>query len=924
MALASNNNKRPVKTVSRANSKSSSDAKTSSNKKTKGEEAKKTEEAQEEYGLKEEIVVLIAFACAAILVLSNFELAGSVGRAIKWLMFGFIGVMEYFFPFVVAGTIIFISVNKSFIKIARIKAIAVYGLMVDLAAMWQRITNVPRVEGNIFSFFTVCANDKIGGGFFGGLLCKILYPLGTVGSFVIMLALMIICIVVITEKSFIKGMKNAKTKSKEFIEVAKKDYFEYKEQNDLADYEDDEDEELERNGHFSKNANKNAIEENGQIDSTKKKKKSPARRMGRKVLGVTSDTLIERNGQEDGDINIENVEAISNPEDEYSKDIYEPDSNNQVFNGFNSVMTDEDYDEGYPDNHSDSYKESYNEAAQEAPNTLDEDLRADVASDNDFVSAYNAGSNAYASSNTYANPNVHASSGARDSLTESYGQAAAKETPFEKGNQKKYHKPDINCLKRSKKTAFLGASTGKNDETARVLKQTLLNFGVAVDVVGISYGPSVTRYEIQPEQGVKVSKIVSLADDIKLSLAAADIRIEAPIPGKSAIGIEVPNKEATTVGLRELIESKEFKNAKSKLVFATGRDIAGKVILADIAKMPHMLIAGATGSGKSVCINTIITSILYNASPEDVRMILVDPKVVELSVYNGIPHLAEKVVTDPKEAAKALNWAVIEMDRRYKDFAKYGVRNLEGYNEKVVKGEIIDDQGEVVKDKKPQILIIIDELADLMMVSANEVEDAICRLAQLARAAGIHMVIATQRPSVNVVTGLIKANVPSRIAFAVSSGVDSRTILDMNGAEKLLGKGDMLYFPSNLPKPLRVQGAFISDEEVADMVEDVKRKNPPVVYDESISKTEIGAALVGQSQSQDERDPLFAEAGRFVIENEKGSIGMLQRHFKIGFNRAGRIMDQLFDAGVVGQEMGTKPRKVEMSLEDFNNNLANG
>ena len=435
--------------------------------------------------------------------------------------------------------------------------------------------------------------------------------------------------------------------------------------------------------------------------------------------------------------------------------------------------------------------------------------------------------------------------------------------------------------------------------------------------MGISYGPSVTRYEIQPEQGVKVSKIVSLADDIKLSLAAADIRIEAPIPGKSAIGIEVPNKEPVAVGLRELIESKEFKNSKSKLVFATGRDIAGKVILADIAKMPHMLIAGATGSGKSVCINTIITSILYNASPEDVRMILVDPKVVELSVYNGIPHLAEKVVTDPKEAAKALNWAVIEMDRRYKDFAKYGVRNLEGYNEKVAKGEVIDDAGEVIKDKKPQILIIIDELADLMMVSANEVEDAICRLAQLARAAGIHMVIATQRPSVNVVTGLIKANVPSRIAFAVSSGVDSRTILDMNGAEKLLGKGDMLYFPSNIPKPIRVQGAFVTDNEVAAIVEDVKKKNPPVVYDESISKTEIGAAFVGQSSASDDRDSLFADAGRFVIENEKGSIGMLQRHFKIGFNRAGRIMDQLFEAGVVGQEMGTKPRKIEMSIADF-------
>lgn len=909
MALASKNNKRPVKTVSRANSKSSKDTKTNSNKEISNKQEQKTEGSQEDYGLKEEIVVLIAFACAAILVLSNFELAGSVGRAIKWLMFGFIGVMEYFFPFVVAGTIIFISVNRNFIKVARIKAIAVYGLMVDLAAMWQRITNIPRVEGNIFSFFTVCANEKRGGGFFGGLLCKILYPLGTVGSFVIMLVLMIICIVVITEKSFIRGIKKAQHKSKELIEVAKNDYNVYKEQNRLDNLDDEDELELdgiEENGQINNTTDKNSIEINRHALDKKNKKTSPVRRMGRKVLGVTSDTLIEKNGQVDDDIDIENIKAISDMEDEYSKDIYEPDSNNQIFNGFNEV-----YDEN------------------KSQGTYD------VASDDDFVSAYDdnpVGTNSYATEynrdddyTTFSKKETanaaemleNNASGIRESLTDSYGQAAVKETPFEKNKTKKYQKPDINCLKKSKKTAVLGSSTGKNDETARILKQTLLNFGVAVDVVGISYGPSVTRYEIQPEQGVKVSKIVSLADDIKLSLAAADIRIEAPIPGKSAIGIEVPNKEATTVGLRELIESKEFKNSKSKLVFAAGRDIAGKVILADIAKMPHMLIAGATGSGKSVCINTIITSILYNASPEEVRMILVDPKVVELSVYNGIPHLAEKVVTDPKEAAKALNWAVIEMDRRYKDFAKYGVRNLEGYNEKIEKGEIVNDEGEVLKDKKPQILIIIDELADLMMVSANEVEDAICRLAQLARAAGIHMVIATQRPSVNVVTGLIKANVPSRIAFAVSSGVDSRTILDMNGAEKLLGKGDMLYFPSNLPKPVRVQGAFISDDEVADMVEDVKRKNPPVVYDESISKTEIGAALVGQSNQADERDSLFAEAGRFVIDNEKGSIGMLQRHFKIGFNRAGRIMDQLFEAGVVGQEMGTKPRKVEMSKADF-------
>lgn len=864
MALINGQNKRPVKTVNRANTKKAKEAG-----KTKPDTNKKTakKEETEEYGLKEEVVILSAFACAAILVLSNFELAGSVGRAIKWILFGLIGVMEYFFPFVAAGTIIFLSVNKKYIKAARIKSIAVYGLMVVLAGMWQRITNYPRIDGNIFDFFTICANEKRGGGFFGGLICKILHPLGAVGSFVIMLALLIICIVVITEKSFIKGMKNAKNKSTEFLKVAKEEYSNYRESNrlELENAQDDFDGDLEET-----NKDKSA-------DSLMNKVKSVSR-MGKKARGVTSDILITDTATkpEDEDVDIEGINRSSVETDEYSDDIYDPNDNTQIFNGFDSSLIEDEI----VGNH--DVLEPNKE--QEALDRIESDDEFETRDGLDFEMPS-------------ANPKSK-----NDDATKSH---------------LKYRKPDINCLNKSKQKAVLGCVKGKNDEIANTLRQTLLNFGVAVDVVGISYGPSVTRYEIQPEQGVKVSKIVSLADDIKLSLAAADIRIEAPIPGKSAIGIEVPNKEPVAVGLRELIESKEFKNSKSKLVFATGRDIAGKVILADIAKMPHMLIAGATGSGKSVCINTIITSILYNASPEDVRMILVDPKVVELSVYNGIPHLAEKVVTDPKEAAKALNWAVIEMDRRYKDFAKYGVRNLEGYNEKVAKGEVIDDAGEVIKDKKPQILIIIDELADLMMVSANEVEDAICRLAQLARAAGIHMVIATQRPSVNVVTGLIKANVPSRIAFAVSSGVDSRTILDMNGAEKLLGKGDMLYFPSNIPKPIRVQGAFVTDNEVAAIVEDVKKKNPPVVYDESISKTEIGAAFVGQSSASDDRDSLFADAGRFVIENEKGSIGMLQRHFKIGFNRAGRIMDQLFEAGVVGQEMGTKPRKIEMSIADF-------
>ncbi len=433
-------------------------------------------------------------------------------------------------------------------------------------------------------------------------------------------------------------------------------------------------------------------------------------------------------------------------------------------------------------------------------------------------------------------------------------------------------------------------------------------------MTNISCGPSVTRYELHPEQGVKVSKIVGLADDIKLSLAAAEIRIEAPIPGKSAVGIEVPNKETSMVYLRDLLEADSFRNNASKLTFAVGKDIAGQPVMADIAKMPHLLIAGATGSGKSVCINTLIMSIIFKADPEDVKLIMVDPKVVELSVYNGIPHLLIPVVTDPKKASGALNWAVAEMEDRYRRFAEYNVRNLQGYNEKIKKiSGLPEGEG---PQKMPQIVIIIDELADLMMVVPGEVEDAICRLAQLARAAGIHLVIATQRPSVNVITGLIKANVPSRIAFAVSSGVDSRTIIDMNGAEKLLGKGDMLFFPSGIPKPQRVQGAFISDQEVSQVVDFLTEQGLTAAYDPGVADRVLTTATAGAGGG-DSRDEYFAKAGRFIIEKEKASIGMLQRVFKIGFNRAARIMDQLADAGVVGEEEGTKPRRVLMTMEEF-------
>ena len=486
-----------------------------------------------------------------------------------------------------------------------------------------------------------------------------------------------------------------------------------------------------------------------------------------------------------------------------------------------------------------------------------------------------------------------------------------------------YQFPPLSLLKGVKKDSRKKDSGARLQETAGHLQQILEDFGVNATVTDASQGPAVTRYEVQPAHGVKVNKIIALADDIKLNLAVPDVRIEAPIPGKAAVGIEVPNKENSVVPRRELLESAEFRNHPSRVAFAVGKDIGGNIMVSDIAKMPHLLIAGATGSGKSVCINTLIMSILYKARPDEVKLIMIDPKVVELSAYNGIPHLLIPVVTDPKKASGALNWAVVEMMDRYQKFAELNVRNIEGYNSKI--DSIAKIEGGEYREKMPQIVIIVDELADLMMVAPGEVEDAICRLAQLARAAGIHLIIATQRPSVNVITGLIKANMPSRIAFAVSSGVDSRTILDMNGAEKLLGKGDMLFSPYGLPKPLRVQGAFVSDQEVGAVVEFLKNQTSMLPAQETdvedrmkqvqASIESASAALSGGGNN--DRDVLFVDAGKFIIEKDKASIGMLQRWFKIGFNRAARIMDQLAEAGVVGEEEGTKPRKVLMSMEEF-------
>ena len=865
--------------------------------------------------LKDEIVILIALACSLILLLSNFNLAGSVGAWIKWFMFGLIGIMEYLFPIILAATLIFMVSNKDMLAVAKVKSAAVYALVIVLSAFVMRITDNPPIKDtSMGEFFEICADEKIGGGLFGGLLCKIMSPMGTVGTFVVLLILAIICIIIITERSFISGIMDMKSGGQRMIKAARQDYDMYMEHaSDRAalrqaiqdEYDTESDEEyLARRKREKELKNQERLKREQEI--LEKKEQRVKERISRKARGVTLDTELPRENIAPNSVDIHeiitDVGRDIDTTDHYSQDIYEPEEIRPL-----DELSAEDVNihevQEYEQIHS---KDDY-EAGKYEPDYQDDST--DLSESPSVV-------------NSSGMPEVESGAG-KESGT---GSSLAGDISVEKHAAKKtnYIFPPVSLLARG--SARKGANQAvENQNTALRLQQTLQNFGVKVTITDISCGPSVTRYELSPEQGVKVSKIVSLADDIKLNLAAADIRIEAPIPGKSAIGIEVPNKEPGSVHFRELIESDAFKNAPSNIAFAAGKDIAGKTIVADIAKMPHLLIAGATGSGKSVCINTIIMSILYKAHPDDVKLILVDPKVVELSVYNGIPHLLTPVVTDPKKASSALNWAVAEMTVRYNKFAQMNVRDLKGYNAKVEKLMAAENPGVEPPEKMPQIVIVIDELADLMMVAPGEVEDAICRLAQLARAAGIHLVIATQRPSVNVITGIIKANIPSRIAFSVSSGVDSRTIIDMNGAEKLLGKGDMLFFPSGYPKPVRVQGAFVSDEEVGKVVDFLKANmGEEVVYDEEVTNSITSMeSSSGVKETESDRDQLFAEAGRFVIEKEKGSIGMLQRYFKIGFNRAGRIMDQLADAGVVGPEIGTKPRKIIMTTEEFEDFLKN-
>lgn len=945
-------------TNNRGNLTRGASKKSSSRSKSASKKARPQEEEILDYSLKSELVVIGVVALTIFLFLCNFGICGAFGNAVSSVLFGLFGITAYIAPLVILGTVV-ISIANFGSSASTRKVISGIVLFFLIGIIAELLSGRPQSAESydIKMIYSQASEYRNGGGVFAGSLAYLSYKyLSLAGSVLLILLLSIAAIVVFTQHSFVGGLKKG---GRRIIDRTRQEADNYR------DYAEKRREKMEQR--------RAQVEEERRL-MLEQKEDEKILRMEKKVAGVMLDTELKKEEDDqlpDKKIRIhgEDEKADKNlfipDEDEFHDDIHEITLKNAIdeING----AGEEDYEPKVHEKY-DEYEnaqvheispeheirrttgalEDQYEAEDDVPKTptrlvaktvtepeQDGDPLPDVP-----VHAEHLGNGMNGEYVVHAQDHISQSSSADTSINGAskssvsdlgpgpHTTSPGMEKEIEKHKKvinKKYVFPPLSLLEKGVKN--------KNTDTARQLKETALKlqetlrtFGVNVTVTDISQGPAVTRFELQPDAGVRVNKIVSLADDIKMNLAASDIRIEAPIPGKAAVGIEVPNKENQAVALRDLLESQEYKNFSSKLAFAVGKDIAGKTVVTDIAKMPHLLIAGATGSGKSVCINTIIMSLIYKADPKDVQMIMIDPKIVELSVYNGIPHLMIPVVTDPKKAAAALNWAVAEMTNRYKKFADTGVRDLKGYNKLLAEKNDPDDP------PLPQLVVIVDELADLMMVSANEVEDAICRLTQLARAAGIHLIIATQRPSVDVITGLIKANMPSRIAFAVSSGVDSRTILDINGAEKLLGKGDMLFYPQGYTKPARVQGAFVSDKEVQAVTDFLKNQGIDSSYSEEIemqinslqSQSGGGGGSFGSSDPDSGRDEYFVQAGNIIIEKEKASIGMLQRVFKIGFNRAARIMDQLFEAGVVGDEEGTKPRKVLMSKAEFESYLNGG
>ncbi|WP_035762132.1 FtsK/SpoIIIE family DNA translocase [Butyrivibrio sp. XPD2006] len=911
----------------------------SSGSKSTSSRRKNVREEELDYSLKSELIVIGVIALTIFLFLCNFGVCGALGSAVSGVLFGLFGITAYIAPIVIlAAVVVGIANFGSIASIRKIVAGVVLFFVIGMLA--ELLTGRPQSSESyvIKDIYSKASELKNGGGVFAGSMAYASYKyLSLAGTALLILLIGIASIVVVTQQSFVRGLKKG---GRKLIDKTRQEADNYR------DYAEKRREKME--------ARRAEIEEERRL-AIEQKEDEKILRMEKKVSGVMIDTALDKqdeDGDDLGEIKLHNEDKGKSEnlfipdEDEFHDDIHEiilknsSDAIEEIESAgrYDPEEDDEpetDYEPDYRDE--DNFEPEHEPVKELSPSMKklvaratdefdsEEDILPDVP-----VHAEHLGNGMNGDYVIHAQDHISRSAGADSTINGSkpssvnlgpgpHTTSPGMEKEIEKHKRsvpKKYVFPPLNLLEKGVRNKNTDSARALK-ETAVKLQETLKTFGVNVTVTDISQGPSVTRFELQPEAGVRVNKIVGLADDIKMNLAASDIRIEAPIPGKAAVGIEVPNKENQAVALRDLFESSEYQNFSSKLAFAVGKDIAGKVVVTDIAKMPHLLIAGATGSGKSVCINTIIMSLIYKAKPEEVQMIMIDPKIVELSVYNGIPHLMIPVVTDPKKAAAALNWAVAEMTNRYKKFADTGVRDLKGYN------KLAADSKDPDMTVLPQIVVIVDELADLMMVSANEVEDAICRLTQLARAAGIHLIIATQRPSVDVITGLIKANMPSRVAFAVSSGVDSRTILDINGAEKLLGKGDMLFYPQGYTKPARVQGAFVSDKEVQAVTDFLRNQASETTYNEeamnSIDNMAVGSASGGSSSGDtgSDRDEYFVQAGNIIIEKEKASIGMLQRVFKIGFNRAARIMDQLCEAGVVGDEEGTKPRKVLMSKQEF-------
>ena len=830
-------------------------------------------------GLREEAILILSFLISLLLLLSNLGFCGIVGEGLSQGLVFLFGSFSVLFPFVLFFLVAFVMANRNNPMIMR-KIPFICFLYIFLGAFLPVLILGKSIPEDLTDLLTE-------GGVLPGIFLLFLKQfLGSLGAMIVLFFAILLCLVMITEKPLMslfalfsvqtaeKAGRRAKSDLQRISQTAREALEERRARRE------------EREADFqTTDFHLEDFKEEREVSLLEAEENKEKEALRSDLLSVKEELDLINSKKEDwkeDSFTVEGLSDSSEVEELFPENSSEIDAVPKVKSLKKQSMKEEPLDE-----------EALDE--EELKKRL---LQGDPSS----RVVYTADGRRIASDNENLQKRIQEKK--EEELTvDSVPEKAAKPYVF----------PPLSLLKRSHSQEEEKRS--EIEKNAQTLKETLKSFGITVSISNVSVGPSVTRYELQPEQGVKLAKIVSLSNDIKMRLAAADIRIEAPIPGKSAVGIEVPNKNSQVVYLGDILSSPAFQENKMKLAFGVGKDIGGKVVVTDIAKMPHLLVAGATGAGKSVSINTLIMSILYRYSPEEVRMIMVDPKVVELQVYNGIPHLLIPVVTDPKKAAAALNWAVAEMTSRYKKFAAYGVRDLSGYNEKK-RGLTEEEREKEGLSVLPQILIIIDELADLMMVSASEVEDAIVRLTQLARACGMHLIIATQRPSVNVITGLIKANVPSRIAFSVSSGVDSRTIIDMNGAEKLLGKGDMLFFPQNLPKPIRVQGAFVSDEEVAKVTEFLKSQGE-AEYNHSISKSLEKEATEETGGSQSDRDELFAEAGSLVIETDKASIGFLQRKFRIGFNRAARIMDQLAAEHVVGEEEGTKARKVLMNMEEF-------